>query len=107
MITFEQLVRPVILKMSGQTNLFRLTIQATFQETFSKRPDRRHFLRGIVRIENGIPTVRTTGNQGSGILTSMLKANALIDIPESVEQLKPGDMVSVQMLSEHVPHISS
>ncbi len=107
MITFEQLVRPAILKMSGQTNLFRLTMHATFQETFSKRPDRRHFLRGIVHIENGVPTVKTTGNQGSGILTSMLKANALIDIPESVEQLNPGDMVSVQMLSEHVPAISN
>ena len=107
MITFEQLVRPSILKMSGHSNLFRLTMQAAFQETFSKRPDRRHFLRGIVRIENGIPTVRTTGDQGSGILTSMLKANALIDIPESVEQLNPGDMVSVQILSGYVPHMSS
>ena len=107
MVTFEQLVRPSIIKLSGHSNLFRLTLQAIFQETFSKRPDRRHFLRGIVRIEDGILTARTTGEQGSGILTSMLKANALIDVPESVEQLRPGDTVSVQMLSDHVPPISS
>jgi len=37
----------------------------------------------------------------------MLKANALIDIPESVERLNPGDMVSVQILGGHIPSISS
>ena len=103
MVTFEQLVRPSILKMSGHTNLFRPILQATFQETFSKKPGRRHFLRGIVSIENGLLTVRTTGDQGSGILTSMLKANALIDLPESLETLKRGDTVSVQILSGHIP----
>jgi len=98
MVTFEQLVRPAILKMCGSQVLARPVVQALFQETFSKRPDRRHFLRGILWMENGMLMVRTTGSQGSGILTSMVKANGLIDIPVEVEKLKPGDVVNVQVL---------
>jgi molybdopterin molybdotransferase len=49
-------------------------------------------------MENGMLMVRTTGPQGSGILTSMVKANGLIDIPVEVEKLKPGDVVNVQVL---------
>ena len=98
MITFEQLVRPAILKMCGSQTLARPVVQALFQEKFSKRPDRRHFLRGILWMENGMLMVRTTGSQGSGILTSMVKANGLIDIPVEVEKLKPGDVVNVQVL---------
>lgn len=98
MVTFEQLVRPAILKMCGSQVLARPVVQALFQETLSKRPDRRHFLRGILWMENGMLMVRTTGSQGSGILTSMVKANGLIDIPVEVEKLKPGDVVNVQVM---------
>ena len=99
MVTFEQLVRPAMLKMGGHRSYGRPIVQAVFQEKFSKRTDRRHFLRGILRRENNVLTVRTTGDQGSGILTSMVKANGLIDVPEEVERLNPGDMVNVQVLS--------
>ncbi|HEX5646625.1 MAG TPA: gephyrin-like molybdotransferase Glp [Nitrospira sp.] len=99
MVTFEQLVRPALLKMGGRRSYGRPVVDAVFQETFSKRPDRRHFLRGILTREEGIFKVRTTGGQGSGILTSMVKANCLIDVPVEVERLAPGDLVTVQLLS--------
>ncbi|MBM4139588.1 MAG: molybdopterin molybdotransferase MoeA [Nitrospira sp.] len=99
MVTFEQLVRPALLKMGGRRSYSRPIVDAVFQETFSKRPDRRHFLRGILTREEGIFKVRTTGDQGSGILTSMVKANCLIDVPVEVERLAPGDLVTVQLLS--------
>ena len=99
MMTFEQLVRFAVLKMAGHTKLERPTIEAEFQESFKKQPDRRHFLRGILKRENGKITVRTTGPQGSGILTSMVKANGLIDVSEEIEQVNPGDTVKVQLLS--------
>lgn len=99
MVTFEQLVRPALLKMSGCRTFGRPVVQALFQERFSKRGDRRHFLRGILTREDGVFKVRTTGNQGSGILTSMVKANCLIDVPVDVERLNPGDEVAVQVLS--------
>ena len=97
MVTFEQLVRPAMLKMCGHKVLTRPVVQAVFQERFSKRPDRRHFLRGILWMERGMLMVRSTGPQGSGILTSLVKANGLIDIPVEVEKLKPGDVVDVQV----------
>jgi molybdopterin molybdotransferase len=99
MVTFEQLVRPAMLKMSGHRSYGRPVVEAVFQENFSKRPDRRHFLRGILMREEGVFKVRTTGDQGSGILTSMVKANCLIDIPVEVKRLKPGDLVTVQLLT--------
>ncbi len=99
MVTFEQLVRPALLKMSGCRHYGRPVVQAIFQERFSKRGDRRHFLRGIHTREEGVFKVRTTGDQGSGILTSMVKANCLIDVPVEVERLNPGDEVVVQLLS--------
>ncbi len=101
MITFEQLVRLAVMKMGGYRHLDRPVVEAEFQETFSKHPDRRHFLRGILERKNGTLVVRTTGSQGSGILTSMVKANGLIDIPEEVERVNPGDPVRVQVLSRH------
>ncbi|MGQ0556938.1 MAG: molybdopterin molybdotransferase MoeA [Nitrospiraceae bacterium] len=99
MVTFEQLVRPALLKMSGCRTYGRPVVQALFQERFSKRGDRRHFLRGMLTNEDGVFKVRTTGAQGSGILTSMVKANCLIDVPVDVERLNPGDEVAVQLLS--------
>jgi molybdopterin molybdotransferase len=99
MVTFEQLVRPALLKMSGCRTYGRPVVQAIFQEGFSKRADRRHFLRGMLTRDDGVFKVRTTGDQGSGILTSMVKANCLIDVPVEVERLNPGDQVTVQLLS--------
>lgn len=101
MVTFDQLVRLAILKMGGHTTWQRPVVQAVFQEKFSKHTDRRHFLRGILKQENGTLTVRTTGGQGSGILTSMVKANGFIDVPMEVERVNPGDIVTVQLLSRN------
>ena len=101
MVTFDQLVRPAMLKLGGHTTWERPKVQAVFQETFSKQTDRRHFLRGVLAHENGDLVVRTTGKQGSGILTSMVKANGFIDVPEEVEKLQPGDVVNVQLLSRN------
>jgi molybdopterin molybdotransferase len=112
MVTFEQLVRPAMLKMGGHRSYGRPVVDAVFQEKFSKRTDRRHFLRGILTREEGVFKVRTTGDQGSGILTSMVKANCLIDVPVEVERLNPGDQVTVQLLSgaawlTHTDHIQT
>ena len=99
MVTFEQLVRLAIMKMGGHCYLERPTVKAVFKEKFSKHPDRRHFLRGILAHEDGQLTVKTTGPQGSGILTSMVKANGLIDVAEEIEKVNPGDTIKVQVLS--------
>jgi molybdopterin molybdotransferase len=94
MVTFELFVRPALLKMTGHTEIFRPCLQAALQDEVKKRQGVRAFLRGILQ-QDGQPVVTTTGPQGSGILRSMSLANCLIDIPEDVERLCPGDMVQV------------
>jgi molybdopterin molybdotransferase len=95
MVTFELFVRPALLKMTGHAELFRPRLQAAMQDEVKKRQGVRAFLRGILQQHGGQPVVTTTGPQGSGILRSMSLANCLIDIPEDVERLRPGDPVQV------------
>lgn len=98
MVTFEQFVRPALLKMMGHRKIFRPIIEATLREEIKKEPGRRHFIRAIVSYEQGSYLVTTTGAQGSGILSSMIRANGLIIIPEDCEIVKAGEKVKVQLL---------
>ncbi len=98
MVSFEQFVRPSLLKMMGHRQLFRPVIEAILKEDIRKRPGRRHFLRAFVSFEKEEYFVTLTGAQGSGILKSMVKANGLVVIPEDRELVKAGDKVKVQLL---------
>jgi len=97
MVSFEQFARPAILKMLGHTDLAKPTVQAILDEPLNNS-GRRGFVRAIVsRREDGYH-VRTTGEQGSGVLTSMAKANGLAIVPEGVRRVEAGSTVTVQML---------
>jgi len=98
MITFEQFARPAILKMLGYDNLAKPVVQAVLDSEISNRDGRRIFVRVIVSERNGSYYASLTGPQGSGILTSMARANGLAVIPENRELVSPGDTVDVQML---------
>ena len=98
MISFEQFVRPSLLKMMGCRHIFRPVIEATLKEEIKKIVGRRYFVRGFVSVEKGQYVVTTTGEQGSGILRSMVKANGLIVIPEDQEIVRTGEKVKVQLL---------
>ncbi len=100
MVTFEQFVRPAILKASGRDQLFRPLITATLEEDLRKRPGRRQFMRAIVSIENGEYRVRSTGVQDSAVLMSLVKANAFMVLSEEGDLIKSGERIKVQMLSE-------
>ena len=98
MVSFEQFVRPAILKMSGFTNLFRPAVRAVLKEGLQKKAGFRHFLRAVVELKEGKYYAVTTGEQGSGILKSMVMANGLIVLPEEVTSLIAGDEVTVQLI---------
>jgi len=98
MVSFEQFVRPAILKMAGHRNIFRGTIRAALRQTIKKNTGLTYFLRGIINEEDGRYTVRTTGEQGSGILKSMVLANCFIILPEEISVANEGDEVIVQVL---------
>lgn len=98
MITFEIFARPAILKMMGRPDLNRPTIKAVMEDSISNTDGRRIFARTIVSRREGKYFARLTGQQGSGILTSMVKANGLAIIPETTSEIEPGTIVDVIML---------
>lgn len=100
MVSFEQFVRPYLLKMQGYPQIMRPTASAKSLQAIEKKKGFRHFLRAIVENSNGVRTVRLTGSQGSGILKSMVEANAFIVLEEDVVRVKKGEEVTVQLLDE-------
>jgi len=101
MVSFEQFVRPSLLKMMGYRQIFRPVIEAILKEDIHKEPGRRHFVRAFVIFERDHYFVTITGAQGSGILRSMVKANGLVVIPEDREIVRAGEKVKVQLLDRN------
>jgi len=98
MVSFEMFVRPAILKMLGVTNWERLTVEATLVDEVAHKDGRRHYLRVRVEWEEGEYRAHLTGGQGSGILSSMVKANALAIVPEDWDHVPAGTRVRVMLL---------
>jgi molybdopterin molybdotransferase len=97
MISFGRFVRPAILKISGASLLKRPLVKALLTEDIKKKPGRRHFVRGICSIDNGILSVKSTGDQGSGILSSMSLANCIIILPEDSSLFRAGSDVMIEL----------
>jgi molybdopterin molybdotransferase len=98
MVSFEQFGRPSILKMLGRSKFAKPTIEVTLVEDVHNKSGRRHFMRSIVEKRGDTFYARVTGEQGSGILTSMVKANALIIVPEGTSFVPAGTRLPAQML---------
>ncbi len=98
MVTFMQFVRPALLKMGGACRIDKPEIPAVIEDSITKRPGRREYIRGSYTTKGGRVVVTTTGPQGSGILRSMSRANCLIIVPEDVSEYKPGDSVVIQLI---------
>lgn len=97
-VTFELFGRPVIRKMLGHTRLQRPMIEVVVEDGASERVQRRHYVRAHVEWRDGRYVARTTGNQGSNILTSLLGANAFVVVPEGGTVIRPGETAQAMML---------
>jgi molybdopterin molybdotransferase len=100
MVTFYQFVREALLRLQGQTAISPLPTQRVVcASAIKKAPGRTEFQRGIVsQDEQGEWSVRTTGEQGSGILSSMSQANCFIVLPVQQGNVAAGTVVDVQLL---------
>ncbi|MEG0371736.1 MAG: molybdopterin molybdotransferase MoeA [Clostridium sp.] len=101
LISFELLVRPLILKMAGSLNLKRPTIKGTLIDDFNKTSTQRRFLRVSVQRKNNIYEISLSGKQNPGVLKSMLYCNGLVDIPSNCA-LKKGQEIDVILLMDGV-----
>jgi len=101
MVTFELFARPVIRRMLGHIRLFRRPVPAVLDEPVNIGAKLMHFLRAITRVrDDGTLAVRLTGPQGSGILTSMSQANALLIVPEDRSRVEAGERLNILPLAE-------
>ena len=98
MVSFGLFARPAILKMLGHTRLGRPAVEATLLDEVKRKDDRRHYLRVTLKEQEGELFARLTGNQGSGILLSMVRAQGLAIIPEDMDHLPAGSRVQVLTL---------
>jgi molybdopterin molybdotransferase len=98
MLTFLLFVRPALFALAGRRQLFADTWQARATEPMRKKPGRREFKRGILRFTGQSWEVRTTGPQGSGILSSMVAGNCLIVLEEERGDVAVGETVLVEPL---------
>jgi len=102
MVTFELFVRPAIRRLAGHALPFRRTVPVVLQEAITLGPKLRHYLRAIVQAgDSGTAlTARLTGPQGSGILTSMARANALLIVPEDMPAAPIGAALQAIVLDD-------
>ncbi len=98
MISFETFARPAILTMLGKTRLARPTVRAVVQEEVVNDSNRRNYIRVRVEKRGEEYVARSTGEQGSGILTSVSRANGLLVVPEDVTRVAAGTTMDVQLL---------
>ena len=98
MVSFEQFVRPSLLKMMGHRQLFRPVIEAVLKEDIRREPRKRHFIRACVSIEKDDYVVAIPG---AGGLSAMIRANGWIVIPEDQEIVRAGEKVKVQLLDRN------
>jgi molybdopterin molybdotransferase len=100
MVTFELFARPVVRRMLGHTRLHRRPIPVVLEEPVSIGAKLTHFLRAVVSVRgDGLLTARLTGPQGSGILTSMARANALLVVPDDRPRVEAGERLHALPLS--------
>ncbi|AKJ28951.1 gephyrin-like molybdotransferase Glp [Caldimonas brevitalea] len=95
MVAFHVFVRDALLTLAGATPTPAPRLRAQSQDTIRKKPGRTEYQRGILSHQDGVPVVRLTGAQGSGILSSMSQANALVVLPHDQAGVSPGDWVDV------------
>lgn len=98
MVTFLAFVRPALLRMMGAQASDPILLKAHSAEALRKKPGRTEYQRGIVTREaDGTLRVRATGNQGSGVLRSMVEGNGLIVLHHGQGNVAVGDEVDVMM----------
>jgi len=102
MVVFEQFVRPSLLKMAGRKDLFRKSFPAKLTKDIRIKPGRMNFLRAEFQTDGAEFSVTPLDGQGSGMISTMVRANSFIIVPQDSEGFKTGDIVKVQPFDETV-----
>ncbi len=99
MVTFLELVAPLLARLQGRDTPSTTALSALAEHDMHSRVGRVDYVRGIYRCDDkGQLSVRSTGAQGSGILSSMVMANCLVEIDADRKSVLPGEVVTLHPL---------
>ena len=98
LVTFEQLVRPALLRMMGRREIFRPVERVRLAAAYRKPAGRAHFVRVTLERGEGAPVAHVCEDQGSGVLLSMVRADALVFVPEEATEVPAGSDVPAILL---------
>jgi molybdopterin molybdotransferase len=98
MITFEELVRPALLRMMGHRRVIKPYVRAVLRSEVRKKPGKMHFLRVRIEVENGVHWATSAGDQNTGILTTMVRANGIAALPKEKTVFSAGEEVPVHLI---------
>ncbi|GAB7026886.1 molybdopterin molybdotransferase MoeA [Geotalea toluenoxydans] len=101
MITFEELVKPALLKMMGRTRIIAPTYKATLTEEIRKKPGRLHFLRVTLGKGKDGYLATSSGNQETGIVRTMIQADGLALLPADKSVFAAGEQIDVHILNHN------
>lgn len=104
LVTFELFARPAIRRLAGHALPHRRPVPVRVEQPISINAPLTHFLRAIVTGEPGGYVARLTGAQGSGLMSSMARANALLIVPPERQQLASGEVVEALLLRDDLAH---
>ena len=102
MITFEEFVRPALLKMMGHRRATAPYLRATLRQNACKKPGKVHFLRVRVDMENGRYFAASSGPRSSGTLQTTIMANAIAVLPRELGVVAAGEEVDIHLLRGEV-----
>jgi molybdopterin molybdotransferase len=100
LVTFELFARPLLRRQRGELTVFRRAIDVRTRDDISLAAALTHFMRAIVRWEPDGAWAQLTGPQGSGLLTSMSLANALLIVPPDRMNVRAGETLRALLLGE-------
>ena len=104
LVTFELFARPAIRRLSGHALLHRRATPVRLRDAISISAPLTHFLRAVVWEDAQGYAARLTGPQGSGLMSSMARANALVVIPPERQHVAAGEVVAALLLRDDMSH---
>ncbi len=101
LVTFEELVRPALLKMMGHRRVLRPLFPAIVQEEIQKKSGKTVFLRVQLAVVQGKRVAFSAGSQKTGMLKTMIRSDGLAVLPADRTVFSPGEEIQVHLLSDN------
>ena len=98
LVSFEQFLRPALMRLQGATRILRPQVSAVAGEAMVTDPEKTVFVRVIIDgEEDGPPRVISSGGQASNVLSAAATADAFAVVPRGVGAVEAGQAVTIEL----------